>query len=401
MYRNGSGIFFDPKREDRNIDASVGVEVAAGAYFQAGVDLNGQSLITRTNKWEADNDYNTKGDFQEQGDNEPLFEAAYFKRSGEKVMADADYSASVRGDSLVGVGISLSGDKTRALSRFKENGPGKDITQPIRRNKREIRNHVFSFLTAAEASNYGLDKKIRSYPKNQLVLQCNDQSIQQVNRVNGNAKAHHISEVTITDDAGKRFIYGIPAYNTYQEEVSFSIDPSQGNRTTGQAGYTSQDASTGNKKGRDNYFSKEVMPPYAHAYLLTGMVSGDYVDRTGDGISDDDAGTAVKFNYTKLNADLGWRTPFEKDKANFNEGMLSDPRDDKANYVYGKKETWYAHSIESKAMVALFITGNREDALGVVDARGGKRYRAPAIPGPYRALFQIRPEAEWRTSCTG
>jgi len=372
VFRNGSGIFFDPKSEDRNIDASLGVEVGAGGYFQAGVDLAAQSLITRTNKWDADNDYVGKADFQEQGNNEPVFEPAYFKRSGEKVRADADYNASIRGDSVVGVGISLSGDKTRALSRFKENGPGKDITQPIRRNKREIRNHVFSYLTAAEAGNYGLDKKIRSYPKNQLVLQCNDPLVQQTSRVSDYAKAHHISEVTVTDDNGKRFIYGIPAYNKYQEEATFSVDPSQGNRTTGMATYTSQDASINNKKGRDNYFSKEKMPAYAHAYLLTGIVSNDYVDRTGDGISDDDAGTAVKFNYTKLNTDLGWRTPFEKDKANFNEGMLSDPRDDKASYSYGKKETWYNHSIESKTMIALFVTGNREDGLGVANETGGK-----------------------------
>ncbi|WP_315820237.1 hypothetical protein [Paraflavitalea speifideaquila] len=94
------------------------------------------------------------------------------------------------------------------------------------------------------------------------------------------------------------------------------------------------------------------------------------MDRTGNGISDDDLGTATKFNYSKLPYEYQWRTPY--DSANYNEGFLSDNRDDKANYVYGRKEVWYLHSVESKTMVAHFIVEDRADGLGVAGPAGGK-----------------------------
>jgi len=52
--------------------------------------------------------------------------------------------------------------------------------------------------------------------------------------------------------------------------------------------------------------------------------------------------------------------------------MLSDPRDDKANYTYGRKEIWYLHSIASKTMVAMFYLKDREDGLGVTGSNGAR-----------------------------
>jgi hypothetical protein len=372
VYRNGTGIFADPKTEDRNIDASVGVELGVGGYFQAGVDVNAQSLSTRTNKWSANNDYRAKGDFQDANAGEVTFEPSYFKRVGEKGAIDTNYTNLLQSDKVAGVNINLSGEKTKALSQWRTKDGLKDITQPIRRKQRESRNHVLSYLTANEAGVYGLDKKISNYPLNTLVLDCNSTAISQENRVNTSAKAHHISEITVLDDKGGRVVYGIPAYNKLQEEVSFSADPARGDRNTGLVGYSSQDASPSNTQGREGYYSKESMPPFAHSYLMTGVISNDYVDITGNGISDDDPGSAVKFNYSKLAGDQNWRTPYDKDKANYNENMRSDKRDDKGSYVYGSKEIWYTHSIESKTMIALFITQEREDGLGVVNSTGGK-----------------------------
>lgn len=372
VFRNGTGVFADPKAEDRNIDASAGVELGVGGYFQAGVDLNAQALSTRTNKWSANNDYLGKGDFQEAKQGEVTFEPAYIKRVGEKAAIDTNYSNLLVSDAVAGVNINLSGEKTKALSEWRTKNGNHRITKPIRRGQREARNSVFSYMTASEAAVYGLDKKIRSYPMNTLALDCNSSNISEVSRVNTDAKSHHISEITVLDEKGGRVVYGIPAYNKTQEEVSFSVDPNKGDRNTGLVGYVAKDASAGNTQGREGYYSKETMPAYAHSYLMTGVLSNDYVDVTGNGISDDDPGSAIKFNYTKLSGDQGWRTPYEKDKANYNEVMRSDKRDDRGSYVYGTKEIWYTHSIESKTMIALFITGEREDGLGVVNNTGGK-----------------------------
>jgi hypothetical protein len=200
-------------------------------------------------------------------------------------------------------------------------------------------------------------------------------------RVNRFRKSNHLSEISVLNKDGKRYIYGLPVYNLKQKEVSFSVKHANGNAESGMVKYDSRldgnhtdaEDSTTNNSGNDHYFSSEETPPYAHSFLLTGVVSPDYVDVTGDGISDDDLGDAVKFNYTKtagVNNPYEWRTPYS-DSANYNEGLKTDTRDDKGSYVYGQKELWYLNSIESKNMIATFKLGPRED-LAPISERGIK-----------------------------
>ncbi|WP_143305303.1 DUF5977 domain-containing protein [Chitinophaga vietnamensis] len=190
-------------------------------------------------------------------------------------------------------------------------------------------------------------------------------------RVNAFRKPNHISEIDVLNADGKRYVYGIPVYNLEQKESTFSIPQSSGDVNTGLATYTGTDDSFGNTNGRDNYYSAETMPAYAHSFLLTGILSPDYVDVTGDGITDDDAGDAIRFNYTKvagINNPYKWRTPYSN-KANYNEGLRTDNLDDKASYVYGKKELWYLNSVESKNMIAVFTLQDRSD-LQQMDSAG-------------------------------
>jgi len=197
----------------------------------------------------------------------------------------------------------------------------------------------------------------------------------QEDRVNDFRRSNHISEIDVLNPDGRRYVYGIPVYNLKQKEVSFSADFRQADVTTGLTGYTDGiDNSVLNTQGKDGYFSKQEIPAYAHSFLLTGVLSPDYVDVTGDGISDDDIGDAVKFNYSKT-AGIGnpfeWRAPYVTGKANYDEGFRSYLRDDKGHYIYGNKELWYLHSIESKTMVANFILQPRADLLEA-NEYGGK-----------------------------
>jgi hypothetical protein len=377
-YRGSSGVFFDNKTESRNDDFSLGIEVGAGFYFDIGADLYHQGITTTTQKWRGRNNFLSKGDFQEGSKAGSLYEPAYFKRVGEPVPYDNDYIDKLKNTSPVAVALSsgdlIDGATTSDMLRTKSS-PSGESTSTLKRAKREIRNTPFSHLTASEASLHALEKNLIDYkPDSIAVSGCgNSGAIQStIGRTTGYRKSHHISEITVTGDDGKRSIYGIPVYNTYQEEVSFSIGANLNLRSKGLIDYSSQDNSIDNQKGRENYYSKEKTPPYATSYLLTAILSPDYVDKTGNGVSDDDLGTAVKFNYSKLSSSYKWRTPlaFGQDTANYNEGFLSDALDDKANYVYGEKEVWYMHSIESKTMVAHFITENKDDGLGVSDNRG-------------------------------
>ncbi len=208
----------------------------------------------------------------------------------------------------------------------------------------------------------------------------NEHTLFKEQRVNSFRKSNHMSEVSVTNSDGKKYIYGIPVYNLKQKEVTFSAKHERGNVESGMVGYTSRltdkfnaDDSISNKNGTDNYFTSEETPAYAHSFLLTGVTSPDYVDVTGDGITDDDLGNAVKFNYTKMAGQHNpyeWRTPYS-DSASYNEGLKSDTRDDKGSYVYGQKELWYLNSIESKNMIATFKLGDRRD-LAPIDEKGRK-----------------------------
>jgi hypothetical protein len=377
-YRGSSGILFDPRTETKNEDYSVGLEFGGGFYFDLGADLYFQTIKTKTQKWYDRNNLLSKMDFQI-SKTDPLYEGSYFKRVGESIPADKDYLNKIKGTSVfAGVlapKISNAVAGAEISNKIRTRAIKEEPASILKRDKREIRNTTFSYLTAKEATNHALDKMIKDYKPDSLVINnCNSAGIKNlISRTSGYRKGHHISEITITGDDGKRSIYGIPVYNTYQEEVSFSVPENLSKRNKGLINYNNSDASSQNKNGRENYYSKEITKPYATSYLLTSILSPDYVDKTGNGITDDDLGTAVKFNYTQLNSLYKWRTPFARgqDTANYNEGFLSDPLDDKANYVYGEKEIWYVHSIESKTMIAQFILGDRNDALGVMDSRGG------------------------------
>ena len=378
LYRGSSGVFFDPKTKTTSDNLSLGIEFGAGLFFDAGADLYKQDINSVTKKWTARNDYLNKGDFQSATSNNPLYEPVYFKRVGEPVPYDKSYGDKIKNTSPVAV--SLKKNITDAVAgahasdQLRTKTAEAEATSVLKRDKREVRNTTFSYLTAKEASNHALDKNIKDHHPDSLVISgCNSGGVRNTfNRAGSYRKGHHFSEFTVTGDDGKRSIYGIPVYNTYQEEVTFSIDQDLSLRNKGLISYTSQDNSVSNQKGRENYFSKEKTPAYVTSYLLSAILSPDYVDRSGNGITDDDLGTAVKFNYSQLTNSYKWRTPFAfgADTANYNEGFMSDALDDKANYVYGEKEIWYLHSIESKTMVAHFVTEDRFDALGVTDNHG-------------------------------
>ncbi len=193
-------------------------------------------------------------------------------------------------------------------------------------------------------------------------------------RVNNFRKSNHISEIDVLNPDGRKYVYGIPVYNLVQKEVSFSVGSGNGNLKTGLTSYDSTQNSTSNNSGKNGYYSREEIPAYAHSFLLTGILSPDYVDVTGDGISDDDIGDAVRFDYSKTSGianSFGWRAPYVKDSANYNEGFRSYNRDDKANYIYGTKELWYLHTIESKTMIATFKVQPRSDLMEI-DENGKK-----------------------------
>lgn len=356
---NGDYTVFDRTFTKRSSDIGAGLTIGSGNVLQGGarVDINNGLAITR--KWTKDNGNN----YLNIGEPDPLgtadFENVYFKRVGEHTKTDESYYGLIGKDLTEKVALTNGSLHSATATSFPvlQSTSGSRAGSAIQRNKRDIRTSSIRCLTARQASAWGLDRTI------------NGQS-----RIDAVHKPHHLSEITVTDDEGKRMVYGIPVYNIDQEEVSFSVETTDATaRKTGLVGYTPGIENTeGNNKGRENIYNKKSIPPYATSYLLTGILSPDYVDKTGDGITDDDLGTAIKFNYQKSDHNYNWRAPFEANKANYNEGYISDKKDDKANYVFGQRETWYLQTINSKTMVAQFFTSPRNDAFGSAGEDGGR-----------------------------
>lgn len=220
-------------------------------------------------------------------------------------------------------------------------------------------NKIMSFEDGASGHFY--DPKIVQYNRatNTLNKWVDDEG------PNHNSQPHSISQFTQTQSDGRRYNYDIPAMNNATREVTFAIDETKANLANGYVGFTrGVDDGLANDRGLDHFYSTTNTPAYAHSYLLTSVLSNDYVDILGDGVTDDDLGSFTKFNYTLTDNDYRWRTPFQKDTAQYNPGFWSDSKDGKGNYMVGSRQQWYIRSIETKNYVAEFYTSVRNDGKG-------------------------------------
>jgi hypothetical protein len=383
-YRGDLGYVHDPLVATYDNSASLGIEIGVGDGVHVGGNVDYVYTPTAVSAWDDDN--NAKASFAFK-DSTAINQSVYFKNPGEKAIPDTNYQKAIGGEDLVRVSMK-SGDFGQstllpALERINPNDNSAIDTLEVAQNlikKRDKRTQVISCLTANEAAHVALDTMIYSYnPDTSKVIfgQCGGNSgmpyvnpdIHGINRLGGYRKANHISEINVLQKDGKKYVYGIPVYNTKQIDVTMAV-PQAANQDTCQVPYTSTDDSPNNSNGLDNYYEKEEMPPYAVSYLLTSLVSPNYVDVTGDGITEDDLGDAVKFNYSKSDANYKWRTP--ANGASYSQGLRTENNDDKAHYIYGEREQWYLYSIESKNMVARFyVTGTRSDGRSVIDSTGG------------------------------
>jgi hypothetical protein len=378
MYRlckNDVGVLHSNYAINNSMSGSLGVELGAGNLFHGGFDGAGTRVVNTSSAWYDNNTIRNVAGFTE--DNKD-YQGQYFKDASDKTVDDQAFYNQIGGTNPAFVNLGLSftnatpvAERKLRVQKNKTNVSTNAVTKVLKKTQRGKRYGVMSYLTKSEADSFGLDKKIRSYNANTLYY--NNGICPVPSLVSEIGKSHHIKEINILKSDGSRYVFGLPVYNIFQKEVSFSVNE---NTPRGESqAYTSYtagtDNSTNNSRGRDNHYESQKIPSHANSYLLTGVLSDDYVDVKEDGITDDDLGNAVKFNYSKLTDMFKWRTPFMKDTARLLQGMKVDKLDDKGSYVYGEKQIWYMHSIESRNMIAQFYTSDRQDANGVADENGG------------------------------
>lgn len=384
-YRGDIGYMRDADVQTKDDGESLGLDAGVGNLVHAGADL---SLVFSSNKvsaWKVNNGAAGILNFK---DNDSTFQASYFRNPGEKAIPDAGFQNAIGGENLVRFKMANLKSGTPMLlptlakydatqNKIGENNLSNNNTL---KSKRDKRTQVISFLTAEEASRVGFDKQIYNYSGDSTKVifgaNCNKAGIQSINRDNSYRLGHHLSEIDVLGTDGRKYIYGLPVYNIDQSEVTFSIE--NGDFTTGKSTYiptvddsVSNEDGGGNTRGRDWFVKEQKTPAYARSFLLTELVSPNYVDLTGDGISEDDMGDAIKFNYSEYSDKFKWRTPVENNTAIYDEGLKTDDKDDKAHYVYGEQEMWVLYSIESKNMIARFyVKDDRKDAREVLGRSG-------------------------------
>lgn len=385
LYRNDVGTVFD----NINTNTSEGLDLSGpeigfgGTNVKGGLNLGVNSSISYSLRWLSGNQ--TKGSLNyRKAKVGEIAEPVYFRKSGEKnVLSDQTLLNNFGGFEPISFDVTNSTHIPSAKSSFTDRTGATDkITTDPDYNlntKRQARNEAIIHYTAEEAEVYGMFKKIRNYGEAFSLNANGTYNFTPENRYSAAAtlknveakKAHHLSEINVYSGDGRRYVYSDPIYNFIKEELTYATNESG----TELVNHIDISDPSKHDQGLDHYYNKVVTPAYPTAFLLSAIVSPDYLDIDDiEGPSDGDLGNYTKFNYTKLSQRFKWRTPTELGKASFNEGFKTksgDKGDNKAIVTYGEKEVKYLHSIETKTHVAEFVMADRLDGKGVVDNNGG------------------------------
>lgn len=394
LFRNDVGSLYDNNSSNESGDISLGgPELSGGNLVKGGANVAVNTSTTTGGKWQIGNSTYSSLKFKKKTLSHPS-EPVYFRKSGEKnVMSNETFFNAFGGFDAISANLDYG---TELLSAKKEFTTSKEEVKSIPsenlNTERQARNETIIHYTAEESELFGTFNKVREYKKNDFYLQSDgtykvEKELIPYQLLGNNSfisrKKHHLSEIQVYSSDGRRYVYADPIYNYYKEEVTFAIN-GQSTNNKGTITYRKDiDDVRKNNNGLDHYYDKVVTPAYPTSFLLSTILSSDYVDVDEvKGPSDEDLGNYTKFNYATITNKFKWRTPFAEDQASYNEGFHTKSGktvgDNKASYVYGYKDLKYLHSIETKTHIAEFELGSpqnnydREDGYEVFDKHGGK-----------------------------
>ncbi len=408
-HRNDIGTVANASNISLMTGANTAVEAGAGVRpfpppllpiptFKFSNSLGTHSANSQSNPWgnvtynAASSSLSFKDVYAEDAENETYF----YKQTGELIPFNSSFFDQYGGDEAVK--LSLYNDYGDAEIASYNNVGNVQVTFPgnINGNSyslpsqnyqsgKQNRNTLISEFSAKESSEcLGFESDIISYNKNAdseiglptLMTNYDD------GRTTDVKKDHHISEFQVTKPSGERCIYNIPVYTVKEKQVTYNATGNTTDYTNGLVALQTDDNTTNNTNGRDNLYNATEIPGYAHSFLMRAMLSHDYNDRTGNGLSEDDYGSYIKFNYTQEFGESNpfkWKTPYNDNtgmtspapaQANYQDINKSYDDDEMGQYVYGEKEMYYVNSIEGKNYIAIFYTEDRQDLVSVSNEGG-------------------------------
>lgn len=361
----------DRKLNDNGFEITAGGNLEIGYKFQAGYqrselkNLSDVGSFSNPQKSGQILPYKKGNTVTIPTDNTELVEARFLNDLGGKVVFDQD--------------LSLSQSTLLKPKLFDEyyNSPQnleKNIKSSIKESEVVPKQSSFIDFNTIKTMKKSIT---RSYTRDDItrgLLGLNFQVQDPKNYLNDDA----IGEFAVHKDNGQTYVYGLPVLSR-NEESNIYHNPG--------FGYMGEQYVN---DGRAMAAGQHRNTPYATTYLITQVLSPDYIDVDNNGPSKDDIGGWVKFNYRRSTVNYGtgttndantwyqWRMPYGGKKNDPNK--ISTEDDDYSTVMFGEKQVYYLESIETKTHCTYFITNKTiiKSENGQILERGTMLERADA-----------------------
>lgn len=365
-YRNDLGIVSDGRAQSTSESRNFGVD---GVVKHVGINFTTMSNKSTSGKWSGGSNLDTQsllGYKRQEADNS--FEPWYFKVHGEHAVNSINRTEHLGGEKAVRFQLSGSGEQVKAVNRLvNEDGVESKLGgRGLQTVDRNARNQDIIPISNKDIVNKEIDEDSTTLfkPFQISYINSSDSTVLLDRTDLKRYPSHHWAGYQAVTADGLRYIYALPAYNRTHEETAFTTSDPNGN--VAKIDSIANDLPYYEVPQTEQFLKKTEIPAYAHSYLLTSVLGPDYVDVTGDGLTEDDLGYWVKFTYRQITNEkedganyFAWRDPFVS--AHLVEGFRSDPADDKGSFTYGKKEIWYLAKAETKTHIAAFSLSDRKD----------------------------------------
>ena len=366
-WRSDMGVISDAQQDETSRAKTLGVDLT---LFTEHGGIQGNYSPTRNMSGGWNSTLSSDLGFQKVSSN-PLYEPYYFAPVGETTTMElADFTAiggsqalqaNLGGNQLqTNSGASFSVANTHNKERRARNLSVVPITNRDLNNSSVLPEYTISYHEGHQNRENGIH--------NTPVL------------LDRKRPDHHIAGMTTTTTEGMRYVFGLPAYVNEQSDYLFTVvngvacesnvdvitdengeifhKPSQT-----PVGISNPEELKRKIRQTDQQFKKTTTPAHPHAFLLTSILGPDYVDSDGiKGVTPNDEGYHVNFEYQKVSSSYRWRAPYFG--ANYSEGYDYTIQDNKGSFTTGTKEIFYIYKAETKSHVAIFNIHKREDGHG-------------------------------------
>ena len=381
--RTDIGTNLEPRRKSEYNGGNFGLELPLSSplNLRLGFDVGYNYSSSKSDFWPNDN----AADLGFQRSKPSMSESVYFQNYGEQTTDE--YTANL-GSSVTAARPVVFGLKNKSgfydIINEDQADNGSAIAIQNQRTSRKRRSMGFEAFTNETILNttQNTTQNTTTIPEYDISYYAstggsgyNKVDLTSYDPIRSGRPMSHVGGYTAFNTSGMRYVYGLPAYNTKERNVSFSLKENVGmlDQSTVNTSSILVDGKPQYKhQGTDQYYQSSEKSGYAHSYMLTSILGNDYVEFDGvAGPSDGDLGYWVKFDYTRAQSNMKWRTPYE-DQA-YDKGYEMSFKDGKGSYLYGEKEVWYLATAETKTHIAEFIISPRKDAFQPENETSGGR----------------------------